>query len=184
MKSGRPPITVKELLKIFAGSEVFKRQHDRDLALGRKAELPLLAAILTGLQYCDFLPEEEFKGFPAHVTDVLGNEHTIKAPLLPDPPPFDWDARSRYDDVSGKLVQSAFGHPRRFEKKWHDDDIKLRIRDEFHKAMGRKFSDKHATARFLFVMIPRITGERPSLDTIASELVQPRLRKRRPRLLR
>jgi hypothetical protein len=136
-------------------------------------ELAALAAELTGYQYCNILPEREFKDFPIRVTDVLGNAYDIKAPLWPGDPPFDWGKR-------------AFGHPRHFKKTWHDlvPDLAAAFRKALRLANpGRRFGH-YAIASFLEQAIFRITGETPSAATIGRELAGPRPRKRPRKRLR
>jgi hypothetical protein len=145
-------------------------------------ELAVLAAELTGYQYCNILPEQEFKDFPIRVTDVLGNVYDIKAPLWPGDPPVDWDKRV-FDDPRRR----AFGHARRFRRTWHDlvPDLAAAFRKALRPANpDRQFGLNYAIASFLEQAIPRITGETPSAATIGRELAGPRPRKRPRKRLR
>jgi hypothetical protein len=157
------PVTVervREMIRGLGGSYVDPSADD----------MARLAAVYTGMQYCNLHPEQEFPGFPIRLLDVLGNEVIIRAPLFPPGErPCDWDDR-------------AFGHPR-FEKptNWHD--LAPDMASEFRQMMkptnpGRRFGNKYAVARFLKKMIPLVTGETPSAATIGQELKQPYQRKR------
>lgn len=167
MKNALPPITVKQVRQIIrALGDQYKVPSDDALAE--------LAAVLTGHQYCNVLPEEELEGFPRRVQDALGNEYVIKAPLLPDPPPVDWQGPGRISEQAQD--KRTLGHPRHFERTWHD--LAPDMAAAFHKAMGRKLGKRAATARFLEKVIPLVTGETPSVHTIGRELMSPRQRKR------
>jgi hypothetical protein len=145
--------------------------------LGKQYRSPLdddmarLAAVLTGMQYCNLPPEKEFPGFPMRLLDVLGNEVIIRAPLFPPGViPCDWEDRA------------PFGHPRYVKPTtWHD--LASDMAAEFRRAMeptnrGRRFGNRFAVARFLEKVIPLVTGETPSDVTVGQWLTQPRQRKR------
>jgi hypothetical protein len=163
------PVTVgrvRGIIKKVLGSRYVDPSDD---------DVARLAAVYTGMQYCNLPPEQEFPGFPIHLLDVLGNEVIIRAPLWPPGVrPCDWDDR-------------AFGHPRHFKKGWHD--LAPDMVAEFRRMMkptnpGRRFGNKYAVARFLEEMIPLVIGERPSAATIGQELKQPYQRKRPRKRLR
>jgi hypothetical protein len=159
------PITVEQVREIIAGlGDNYVAPSYDDMAR--------LAAVYTGLQYCNLPPGEEFPGFPLHLLDVRGNEVIIQAPLFPPGViPCDWDDRA------------PFGHPRYVKPTtWNDlaDDMAA----EFRRAMkptnpGRRFGKKYAVARFLEKVIPLIfSDQKPSTTTIWQQLTQPYKRKR------
>ena len=154
------PITVAQVREIIAGL------GGRYVAASGD-DMARLAAVYTGMQYCNLPLEQEFPGFPIRLLDVLGNEVVIRAPLWPPGiRPCDWEDR-------------AFGHPR-FEKpvNWHD--LAPQMAAEFRRAMKptnlrRK---RFPVAHFLEKAIPLVTGETPSAITIRQWLKQPYQRNR------
>jgi hypothetical protein len=166
-------ITVDELREIIA--PLLDPQQDK---MPEEPELSVLAATLTGMQYYNLPPEEEFKalGFPMRLTDVLGNEYVIKAPLWPDRPPVDWEDRKRPDGT-------GFGHPRPYRKDWRDitDDIVAALQKAMVKANPkRKYSrGSNFVIDFVFAVSPRILSRPWSRSVVKQWLVQPYPRKRR-----
>jgi hypothetical protein len=161
----RPPITVTQVRGIIEDLEGRYVVPSGD-------DIARLAAVYTGMQYCNLPPEQEFPGFPIRLLDVLGNEVIIRAPLWPPGVrPCDWDDR-------------PFGHPR-FEKLTNWLVLAHDMAAEFRRMMKptnphRKFGDKYAVARFLEKMIPLVTGETPARSTIERHLKKP-YRRKRPR---
>ena len=169
------PITAEQVREIIEGLKGrYVVPSDDDMAR--------LAAVCTGIQYCNLPPGEEFPGFPIRLLDVLGNEVVIRAPLWPPGClPFDWDKRARAD---GTII----GHPRVEEKTWHD--LAPDMAAEFRRAMkptnpGRRFGNKYAVAKFLEKVIPLIfSDQKPSDRTVWQQLTRPYKRKRpRKRIL-
>jgi hypothetical protein len=159
----KEPITIRQLRKIIAGlGDRYNKMMPPDDALTR------LAVVLTARQpQYDLPPEQQWEnlGFPMHLTDVLGNEYIIKAPLLP---------------LGVSLPgwpEHAFGHPR-YDKPTTWRDLARDMAADFHGAMGCTFDRRRATARFLEKVIPLVTGETPSATAIGQWLVQPRPRAR------
>jgi hypothetical protein len=101
--------------------------------------------------------------FPVETSDVRGNKYILEAPLFhPKHLPIHWNQRTG---------RQAIGHPCYADATtWKD--IALDLADEFHRAMGRRFDLRGATARFLAAVIPLITGERPSAEEIGPRLMR------------
>ena len=171
----RKPITVKQIREIIVGlGDRYKKMMPSDDKLNR------LAVVFTSRQpQYDHTPEENWAAFghlfslwpldvefPVHTIDVRGNKYTLEAPLFhPEHIPFDWDQR-------------AIGHPC-YAKPTTWQDLAQDLVDEFHGTMGQKFDLRGASARFLEKVIPLITGERPSAETIGRRLVWLRTRQRK-----
>jgi hypothetical protein len=160
------PITADQLRGIIEGlGERYVVPSDDDMAR--------LAAVYTGMQYCNLPPGEEYPGFPIRLLDVRGNEVIIQAPLWPPGVrPCDWDDRA-----------FAFGHPR-FEKPTNWNDLAADMAAEFRRAMEptnprRSFGKKYVVAQFLEKVIPLIfADQKPSDRTIWQQLARPYKRKR------
>jgi hypothetical protein len=175
-------ITVDELREIIA--PLLDPHQDK---MPKEPELSVLAATLTGGQYCNLPPEEEFKalGFPMRLTDVLGNEYVIKAPLWPDHPPVDWVYQKPVDweDRKRSDGNTHFGHPRPYRKDWRDitDDIVAALQKAMGKANPeRKYSrGSNFVIDFVFAVSPRILSRPWSRSVVKQWLVQPYPRKRR-----
>jgi hypothetical protein len=159
------PITIDQVREIIEGLKGrYVVPSDDDMAR--------LAAVYTGMQYCNLPPGEEFPGFPIRLLDVLGNEVIIREPLFPPGViPCDWEDRA------------PFGHPRYVKPTtWNDlaDDMAA----EFRRAMeptnpGRSFGNKYVVAQFLEKVIPLIfADQKPSDRTIWQQLARPYKRKR------
>jgi hypothetical protein len=168
------PTVLDRLRKIFADlDERYNPPSDNDMAV--------LAAAVTGMQFLDLPPEQEF---PVWGIDVLGRE--LRAPLWPNGKlPFDWNER-------------GFGHPRYRPTTWHDlvseeqangtrrlappfqscPDLIGRLRKTMAPTNPGAVLDNSFIADFLEKVIPHVTGETPSALTIWQWLRQPHKRKR------
>ena len=93
------PITAEQLRKIIEGLESRCKVPPVD-------ELAVLAAALTGLQYCNLPPDQEWdRDFPTRVTDVTSRRDTVRKTSPRLRPTFDIDERTRDDGTT-------IGHPR------------------------------------------------------------------------
>jgi hypothetical protein len=169
------PITADKVREIIEGLEGrYVVPSDDDMAR--------LAAVYTGMQYCNLPPEQEFRDFPIRLLDVLGNEMIIPTPLWPPGVrPCDWNDRTRAD---GTII----GHLRVEVKTWRD--LAADMAAEFRRAMeppnpGRRFGNKYAVPQFLKEVIPLIfSDQKPSVGTIWQQLARPYKRKRLKKRIR
>lgn len=156
------PITAEQLRKIIEGLESRCKVPPVD-------ELAVLAAALTGLQYCNLPPDQEWdRDFPTRVTDVTSRRDTVRKTSPRLRPTFDIDERTRDDGTT-------IGHPRHDEKDWRDlaPDIAARFRRVYP---GQEFGDRGGpVARFAAAVIPLIfPGQNPDADTVGQYLARHR----------
>jgi hypothetical protein len=138
----------RKSLMAYVANVIEEQLHDLD----RRRVVAVLAATLTGMQYCN----REVEGSLAHIV----------VPFF-------------FRPAFESSQQRTLGHPRPYQKDWRD--LAVDIRAEFWKAMGPGFDNKAAAARFVHAVIPLITGETPDLTAVEQYLKQPRTRKsRRP----